>query len=311
MSILDDTRVMIKICKLYYHQELNQNRIAEIMGVSRPTVSKYLTLAKQKGIVEIKINENDLLELESQLEEKYNLEEVVCIKDTKQLKAKLGTAGSNYLIRKLSDDDIVAVSAGTTMDQVVKNTICNNKYPNVLFVPLVGGMGNASMDIHANHIADSFSKCFGANNMLLHAPVVVDDIESKHFMMNQKFVSKVTEKMKQATIALVGIGANPEQSTIVASYRDELSFNDIKDKAIGDIMYTFINESGETINCEWNNRIISLDMEEYKRIPLKIGIAGGNNKVKAIKAALNNKLIDVLVTDEHTGKALLEINTDK
>ena len=65
MSILDDTRIMIKICKLYYQQELNQSRIAEIMGVSRPTVSKYLTLAKEKGIVEIKINENDLLELET------------------------------------------------------------------------------------------------------------------------------------------------------------------------------------------------------------------------------------------------------
>ena len=63
-------------------------------------------------------------------------------------------------------------------------------------------------------------------------------------MMNQKFVSKVTEKMKQATIAMVGIGANPEQSTMVASYRDELSFKDIKNKAIGDIMYNFIDENG-------------------------------------------------------------------
>ncbi|GEQ04146.1 MULTISPECIES: sugar-binding transcriptional regulator [Staphylococcus cohnii species complex] len=306
MSILDDTRVMIKICKLYYQQELNQNKIAEIMGVSRPTVSKYLTLAKQKGIVEIKINENDLLELESQLEEKYGLEEVICVKETKHLKTKLGIAGSNYLVRKLCEDDIVAVSAGTTMDQVVKNTASNNKFPSVLFVPLVGGMGNASMDIHANHIADSFSKCVGAHNMLLHAPVVVDDIESKHFMMNQKFVSKITEKMKQATIAVVGIGANPEQSTMVASYRDELSFKDIKNKAIGDIMYNFIDENGKKIDCEWNNRIISLEIEEYKRIPLKIGIAGGKNKEKAIKAALNNHLIDVLVTDENTGMELLE-----
>ncbi|MDW8564883.1 sugar-binding transcriptional regulator [Staphylococcus shinii] len=308
MSILDDTRVMIKICKLYYHQELSQSKIAEMMGVSRPTVSKYLTHAKQKGIVEIKINENDLLELESQLEEEYDLEEVICVKETKQLKTKLGLAGSNYLLRKLGNNDIVAVSAGTTMDQVVKNTNSNNKYSNVLFVPLVGGMGNASMDIHANHIADSFSKCFGAHNMLLHAPVVVDDIEFKHFMMKQKFVSKVTEKMKQATIAIVGIGANPEQSTMVASYRDELSFKDIKNKAIGDIMYNFIDENGEKINCEWNNRIISLDIEEYKKIPLKIGIAGGKNKEKAIKAALNNNLIDVLVTDESTGVELLKNN---
>ncbi|WP_426428674.1 sugar-binding transcriptional regulator [Staphylococcus equorum] len=306
MSILNDTRVMIKICKLYYQQELNQSKIAEIIGVSRPTVSKYLTLAKQKGIVEIKINENNLLELESQLEEKYNLKEVLCIKQTKHLKTKLGIAGSNYLMRKLSDDDIVAVSAGTTIDQVVKNLNSNNnKYPDVLFVPLVGGMGNASMDIHANHIADSFSKILGAHNMLLHAPVVVDDLKSKQFIMKQKFVSQVTEKMKQATIAIVGIGANPEESTMVASYRNELSFTDIKDRAVGDIMYNFIDENGEKIDCEWNKRIISLSFDEYKKVPLKIGVAGGENKEKAISAALNNNLIDVLVTDEITGAKLL------
>ncbi|WP_081256393.1 MULTISPECIES: sugar-binding domain-containing protein [Staphylococcus] len=80
----------------------------------------------------------------------------------------------------------------------------------------------------------------------------------------------------------------------------------MKNKAIGDIIYNFIDENGKKIDCEWNNRIISLEIEEYKRIPLKIGIAGGKNKEKAIKAALNNHLIDVLVTDENTGMELLE-----
>lgn len=305
MSILDDTRIMIKICKLYYQQELNQSRIAEIMGVSRPTVSKYLTLAKEKGIVEIKINENDLLELETKLENKFNLEEVLCIKNTKQIKSKLGIAGSNYLLRRLSNDDIVAVSAGTTIDQIAKNINSNNKYPNVLFVPLVGGMGNASMDIHANHIADTFSKSLGAKNMLLHAPVVVDDLEAKQFMMKQKFVNQVTHKMQQANIALVGIGANPEESTMVASYRNELSFEDIEGQAVGDIMYNFIDKNGQKVDCEWNRRNISLDLDEFKKIPLKIGVAGGENKANAILAALSNNLIDVLVTDEITGESLL------
>ena len=46
-------------------------------------------------------------------------------------------------------------------------------------------------------------------------------------------------------------------------------------------------------------------LDEFKKIPLKIGVAGGENKANAILAALSNNLIDVLVTDEITGESLL------
>jgi DNA-binding transcriptional regulator LsrR (DeoR family) len=59
------------------------------------------------------------------------------------------------------------------------------------------------------------------------------------------------------------------------------------------------------VDCEWNKRVLSLEVSDLKRIPLKIAAAGGKDKVKGIKAALTGDWVDVLITDEDTAKALL------
>jgi DNA-binding transcriptional regulator LsrR (DeoR family) len=52
--------------------------------------------------------------------------------------------------------------------------------------------------------------------------------------------------------------------------------------------------------------VIALGVEKLKEIPLVVAVACGEEKVKAIKASLEGKLVHVLVTDEQTAKALLE-----
>lgn len=42
---------------------------------------------------------------------------------------------------------------------------------------------------------------------------------------------------------------------------------------------------------------------KLKEIPLVIGVAGGEEKIEAIRAALEGGLIHVLITDEQTGDA--------
>jgi DNA-binding transcriptional regulator LsrR (DeoR family) len=46
-------------------------------------------------------------------------------------------------------------------------------------------------------------------------------------------------------------------------------------------------------------------LEEIRSIPRVIGVAGGAAKLEVIRAALQGRLIDVLVTDQATGAALL------
>ena len=45
----------INAAKLYYRSDYSQQRIAEELGISRPSVSRLLQYAKEKGYVKIQI----------------------------------------------------------------------------------------------------------------------------------------------------------------------------------------------------------------------------------------------------------------
>mgnify|MGYP003309049668 CR=1 FL=1 len=60
---------------LYYQKKYTQQEIATLMNLSRQTVSKLLNDAVKENIVEIKIHnaENDCIELEREISEKFNI----------------------------------------------------------------------------------------------------------------------------------------------------------------------------------------------------------------------------------------------
>jgi DNA-binding transcriptional regulator LsrR (DeoR family) len=79
-----------------------------------------------------------------------------------------------------------------------------------------------------------------------------------------------------------------------------------KKGAVGDIGLRFYDPCGKPIDDEINDRIIGLDLDQYRKIKRVIGIAGGQEKIEAIRAALRGKLVDVLITDDQTARKLLE-----
>ena len=54
-KIVNDERMMLRVCDLYYNRDVSQSDIARLMDLSRPTVAKLLQRARQKGIVKILI----------------------------------------------------------------------------------------------------------------------------------------------------------------------------------------------------------------------------------------------------------------
>jgi DNA-binding transcriptional regulator LsrR (DeoR family) len=82
--------------------------------------------------------------------------------------------------------------------------------------------------------------------------------------------------------------------------------NLLKKGAVGSINLSYFDKDGNLVRSELNDRIIGLTLDELKKLPRIVGVAGGSAKVNAIYAALQAKLVNVLVTDHLTAKALLE-----
>lgn len=58
-KLIDDKRLMIKACDLYYNENKTQQQIAEILGISHPTVSHLLSGAIKEKVLNITINDLD------------------------------------------------------------------------------------------------------------------------------------------------------------------------------------------------------------------------------------------------------------
>lgn len=162
--------------------------------------------------------------------------------------------------------------------------------------------------IQSNKVCELFAARTGGQTVELHAPITVDDAPSKEVLMRQSFIKKIFEEGEKADIALVGIGGAPIYSTLTDAYltdqiNEESEYS--RERIAGDICYNFINHSGELAKCDWNERVLSIDLNKLTSIPKRIGVSGGKEKVAGIKAALTGKLINILITDEKTARDLL------
>jgi DNA-binding transcriptional regulator LsrR (DeoR family) len=55
-----------------------------------------------------------------------------------------------------------------------------------------------------------------------------------------------------------------------------------------------------------DERILGITTEQLHKAPRVVAVAGGPDKVDAIRAALRSDIVDVLITDQETAEELLE-----
>ena len=86
-KIVDDERLIYKVCCLYYQDNMNQKEIGDYLGVSRSSVLRMLQKGKELGIVKIKLNNPstfDYGEMEKKLENMYGLKDVLIVENSVQ-----------------------------------------------------------------------------------------------------------------------------------------------------------------------------------------------------------------------------------
>ena len=67
--------------------------------------------------------------------------------------------------------------------------------------------------------------------------------------------------------------------------------------AAGDVLGHFFDWEGKEIDIYVNRRNIGLTVEELKKIPTKILVAGGKKKHNALQVAVSHHFCDILITD--------------
>ena len=99
----DKDKLAINVAKLYYRSDYSQQKIAQELGVSRPSISRLLQYAKDKGYVNIQIVDpvEDMSHMEQRLKDKLHLKDVKIasstINDEEEIKKYIGITAARYL----------------------------------------------------------------------------------------------------------------------------------------------------------------------------------------------------------------------
>lgn len=307
-----NSKILIEVAKLYYQHNLSQHNIAKKIGVSRPTISRLLQQARDTGIVKIEIIDSAEIgtKLESSLINKYELKHAIVVpngtNESSVIKRRLGKAAVLFVDKILSEGNILGISWGTTMQEIAKQ-VQSRRINNMTVVQLNGGISRAELDTHASEIAKSISEKYKAIPYLMPLPAILDNADLKKAIISDKNIAHTLELGQKADIALFTIGSFDFNSVLVkANYFETKEVNIlIENGAVGDICSRILKEDGTICSEELNRRTIGIELEELKKKPYSIAVAGGKGKLNAIQAGLRGKWFNTLITDEWIATELL------
>lgn len=311
-----DYRLLLKVSKLYYQKNLTQHEISQRLNLSRPKISRLLKQAEEVGVVKISIMPQPGIhtDLEEALEDKYGLKEAVVVEVSEpasQIAAsrEVGAAAADYFSRVVNDPCLIGVSWGTTL-QAMADGLHAEDHHNSQVVQLIGGLGMPESEAHASYILRRVVSQTGSRLSILNVPGIVDTAEVKAAVMSDSHVREVFNLFREIDIAFVGIGAPTPDSVVMrdGTILDQAELDILLSKgAVGDICLRFFDESGAIVHSGIDERVIGITLEELKQINQVVGVAGGPQKDKVIHAALQGKLINILVTDHiSAGKLLMD-----
>ena len=308
MKCNDEKVLMSEVAVLYYEKKQTQQEIADLMNLSRQTVSKLLNDAVRENIVEIKIHnpKKDCEDLQIQLSKKFGIK--MCLvtgvssKNESLRKTMTVKAAAEYIMHIIKDGNKnIALSWGRTIQDLINTLPETNTSNNVVF-PLFGATDNENLYFSSNELARSMADKIGADVKYAWFPYLTDSKEDCGMLKNLSYYKKMQELWNSADLAIVGIG----NTEILDVFGKTFGYSEKHFQAIGDVATHFFNEKGELVNLYENTLCAST--ENIKNAGQTIAIACGDNKAKAIYGALRTKLFDTLITDEHTARKVLEIN---
>jgi len=317
-SLTDENRdeLLAVVSSMYYDEGKTQQEIANYVGVSRSAISRFLTEAREKGIVEIFIHYpyRTVLELEKELLDSFDLKSARVLlrgdKSVDDMKQALGVLAADYLYEIVKPDSLIGISWGTSLYQTIR-AIKSYPLPNAEVVQLVGGTGQESGSAIGPLLAPMLAEKLSCVCRFLNAPLITKSKQMRNALIEEPSIKQTLDRAKQVDIALVGIGAvHPD---IYNPYRlGYLTQEEIEQMiacgVVGDVCVTHYSLDGSVICEDINERVIGIDYDALVNIPQVIGVAGDVIKAEAIYGALKAGMIDVLITDETAALAVLALH---
>jgi len=306
-------RLMHRALVLYFLEEMAQSEIAGELGVSHATVNRLIKKGRALGLVEIRIKSpvEHLFEIEQALKALGDIDKVIVVPTLtdshETVMQSVGRAAAGYLLEVIKDGQVLTITGGKGVSALV-DAIETVRRP-IEIVPATGLVqGHYYTDV--NHIGAKLAEKLGGQALQIHAPLFAETEEMRGMLHRMNSVRAVFDKARSATVAAVGIGSIlTEDSSYYdlhpATEHDRREIEGCGAKA--ELVAHLLDGGGKPCNFALNRTLVTISLDELRRIPTRIGVAAGPTKALPILSVLRGNHLNALVTDEATARRVLEL----
>jgi DNA-binding transcriptional regulator LsrR (DeoR family) len=310
-----DVDLLSLAAKLYYEDAQGQTDIANIIGVSRSTVSRLLARARELGIVTISINHYAPrnLELEDALRQRLGLEHAIVVRtfagaNVTNVRRTVGYVASQFVSQLIPNDAVVGTAGGRTVHDLVQSMQPRQASSTAVVLQLMGNIGPRVGQIDAIEIARTLAAKLGGAFYAMSAPVFAPDPTTRDLFMASAQVQELVRLFDRLQVALVGVGllensAFGERQVLSPASARELRALGV----VGEICGRFFDINGQEVETAYRHQVIGVALEQLAAVKSVIAVTNGADRAPAVCAAVRGGIVKSLVIDETGAKAVLDV----
>lgn len=297
---------------LYYVGGMTQDQIATELGVSRQRAQRLVSRAMAEGLIHVRLSHRigACLDLEAALTDRFGLTRVRVVPtlgpgaDAARATAPAAAAELERFL-KMAEPKVIALGTGRSMRSMV-DAMEPMEAEQHRLVSLIGNIapdGSASFFDVVMRIADKVR----APHYPMPVPVISTTAEENAAFHRLAPVARVVDLARAANVIFVGVGQMSGDAPLLADgfvTRAELDEMQAAG-AVGEVAGWVYDSQGQYLDVGTNRRTGGVRVEPGLDRPA-IGIAAGASKVAAIAAALKSRILNGLITDEASARAILE-----
>lgn len=305
--------LLVHISELYYQQELSQQEISQIMGISRPTVSRLLDEAKETGVVEVIIHSPIVKhpKLSYALRTEFGLRDAIVVSGNYEFDkalARCAKCAAHFLNTVLENNMSIGISWGRALEALC-NAVEPSEYYNVNVVQMVGCLGTGNPRVDGLELALRLSKKVGGTYSNIYAPVYVDSELVYSYLVAEPQIETTLKKALSVDIVITGIGSldDPNASLYQSGcYSPEDRGELMRRGAVSSLLGRMFDINGKEVQLD-GRFVISAPLEAMHYPTWSIGINAGAAKAECTLAALHGKYLNTLIVDEPLALRILEL----
>ena len=296
---------------LYYVAGNTQEEIAAKLGISRQSAQRLVSLSVSEGLIKVRLDHpiGRCMDLAARLKSRFALDLVEIVpSDPASTSTTIGLAEAaaaeieRWL--KRTDPIVMAIGTGRTLKAAIEQ-LMPMECPHHKVVSLTGNIapdGSAAFYNVIFNVADTVK----ARSFPMPLPVIASSAREREMLHSQPMIRETLALAAQANVTFVGVGEiGPDAPLYLDGFitDDELKALQ-KAGAVGEICGWSFDADGKLIEGLTNERVASAPIPSREH-SLVVAIAMGRKKLPGIRATLNRRLVNGIITDETTAEGLL------